>query len=522
VIGRQSFEYIRDVAATHIGYRFDDGSEFLVESRLLPVARERNCGSVNELIRLMQRGVIEDVEQLLVEALADRETAFFRDFWPFEALRNQLLPELKTKRSAQQKLVVWSIGCSTGQEPYSVALLLHEYLPDLLKWNIQILASDISHQTLAIAKEARYNQIEANRGLPVSLLVKYFQKEGTNWRLKPEVSRLVTFAPINLMEPESWPEVREADLVLVRNVIGRFAKESQQDILRGILGRMNPESCLFLGAKETAAGIETDFEAIKFDKAVCFRPQASALAAQQQAAASAAGLGGSAQAQQNWSRLAKLAIRPGALNVRETRKILMADENLQKRVLTPTAQAMRAGRTQAKSLDDALPEISKDQLLAAAFCEPVMLAVNETFTAMLPTGLEAVPLDSVATDWSGQMVMGFRFSGAATGSVTIRFIPDFASKMAAPVLGLEAKDVEPEMAKQMVAQAGSLVSGRFQAVLREAGLECEVQDSEITQVNKFGLEVPSNAAHQPFAFRSEGQPILVDLVVSTGQRPKQP
>ena len=271
VISRPGIEYIRDVLSRRAGFCIQAGLEYLLESRLLPLAREHKASSVNEFIRMMQSGAIRDSEQVLVESLADKETSFFRDVRPFETLRRNVLPELIVRRAEVKKLSVFCAGCSTGQEPYSVALVLHEYFPELLSWDLRILAGDISMEVLRAAETALYNQLEINRGLPVALLVKYFQKDGLGWRLKPEVGRLVEFFQINLLG--DWPSLPNLDIVFLRNVLSRFAPEVQTDMIKNVVRRLKPDGCLVLGAKETPPGIADYFEELRFDKIVCYRPK---------------------------------------------------------------------------------------------------------------------------------------------------------------------------------------------------------------------------------------------------------
>ena len=157
--------------------------------------------------------------------MTTNETSFFRDIRPFEAIREVLMPELMRRRSATRRLNIWSAACSTGQEPYSLAMLLRDHFPELNSWNLQLLASDLSSEVLEKAKAGRYTQLEVNRGMPAHLLVRYFKRHALDWTVVDEVRRMIDFQVINLID--SWPSMPLLDLVLIRNVLIYFEAESK-------------------------------------------------------------------------------------------------------------------------------------------------------------------------------------------------------------------------------------------------------------------------------------------------------
>src|SRR5262245_61978404 len=161
----QDFDFIRWLVQQRSAIALEADKEYLVEARLTPIVRELNLGSIGELVNRLRSGPANGLHARVAEALATSETSFFRDHHPFEALRKTVLPDLVRRRGAERRLNIWCAACSTGQEPYSVALLLREHFPELAEWEIRLLASDFSREILTRARAGRYNQIEANRGL---------------------------------------------------------------------------------------------------------------------------------------------------------------------------------------------------------------------------------------------------------------------------------------------------------------------------------------------------------------------
>ena len=268
-ISASEFAYVRKLVADHAAINLEFGQEYLVESRLAAVAGKYGVGSASEFISRAVTKPSEELKQKIIEAITTNETLFFRDAHPFEALRKDLLPEFLQKNIRERSLAIWCAACSTGQEPYSIALLLREHFPQVLGWDLEILATDLSEEALARAREARYSQFEVNRGLPEALLLKYFLHQGTDWVLHDEVRPMVNFRHLNLAR--NWPALPQFDLILLRNVLIYFSVPMKQKILAIVRRCLKPNGYLFLGTAETAMNLDAAFEQVQFGRASCYR-----------------------------------------------------------------------------------------------------------------------------------------------------------------------------------------------------------------------------------------------------------
>ncbi|MCZ7527731.1 MAG: protein-glutamate O-methyltransferase CheR [Acidimicrobiia bacterium] len=266
------FDYIRELVRNRSAIVLDPGKEYLVESRLVPLARSEGLESIADLVSELRNGSgAGRLATQVVEAMTTNETSFFRDVHPFEALRSAVLPDLLKKRSGERALTIWCGAASSGQEPYSIAMTIKEHFPELGGWSIRFLATDLSTEMLEKARAGRYAQIEANRGLPAHLLVKYFERRGTGWQVKDELRGMVDYRPLNLIEP--WPSLPRCDLVFLRNVLIYFDVETKRAILEKIRQVLRPDGYLFLGAAETTMNIHDGFERVPIDRAGCYRPR---------------------------------------------------------------------------------------------------------------------------------------------------------------------------------------------------------------------------------------------------------
>jgi chemotaxis protein methyltransferase CheR len=192
--------------------------------------------------------------------MTTNETSFFRDHHLFDALRRSILPDLIQKREGERKLDIWCAASSSGQEPYTIAMVLREYFPELCEWTVGLVATDISTEMLNRARTGRFDQLEVNRGLPAPMLVKYFLQHGSEWQLKDEVRQMVEFRPLNLVK--AWPGMPPVDLVFLRNVMLYFDVESRRQILGRIRQLLQPDGYLFLGATETTLNTDDAFERV--------------------------------------------------------------------------------------------------------------------------------------------------------------------------------------------------------------------------------------------------------------------
>jgi chemotaxis protein methyltransferase CheR len=267
------FEYLRKLILRHTSTTLEPGKEYLAEARLYALATGEGFPSVAALLEALQ---LEDEDGPLhrktAEAMLNYETSFFRDHYPFEAIGDLLLPEILGTRARERVLRIWSAASSSGQEIYSVAMLLRERFPELAGWDIQLLASDVSDSALERARSGMFAQIEVNRGLPAKLLVKYFERTGAQWRIREEIRRMVRFERIDLAG--RWPGFEPMDLVLLRNVLLYFGHETRADVLRRVHGTLRSGGYLFLGGGESAPGPALPFEPVRTTKAVCYRHRA--------------------------------------------------------------------------------------------------------------------------------------------------------------------------------------------------------------------------------------------------------
>ena len=266
------YDYLRQLMRERTGIVLEPGKEYFVEVRLAALADEHGFGTVQRLLDGLQ---IEEpwgiLHRTVAESLAVTETSFFRDLHPFEEMRDTILPRIIEARRATRAIHIWCTSVATGQEPYSVAMLLQEHFPELADWRMRLIASDFSHAMLRRAREGLYTQIEVNRGLPAPYLLRYFAKEGLDWRIRADLRNRVEFRQVNLVEP--WPVLPPLDLVLMRNVLIYFSADTRHRVLRNLAEVMNPDGVLFLGSTETTMPADAAFEPVAFRDTVVHRPR---------------------------------------------------------------------------------------------------------------------------------------------------------------------------------------------------------------------------------------------------------
>jgi chemotaxis protein methyltransferase CheR len=263
------FDYIRNLVHERSALVLEPGKEYLVESRLGPVAIQEGFSSLDRLIERLRTNPYGPLHRKVIEAMTINETTFFRDPRPFEVLKTVVLPELIKKRAEDRALNVWFAACSSGQEPYSFAMLLREHFPSVSGWDCRLIASDISRDVLARGRNGLYTQLEVNRGLPAPLLLKYFRKVDHGWQLCPEVRRMVTFQEINLIE--AWPALPRMDIVFMRNVLIYFSVDAKKAILTRVSRLLRPGGFLFLGGSETPMYLDKTFQPVPPERPALFR-----------------------------------------------------------------------------------------------------------------------------------------------------------------------------------------------------------------------------------------------------------
>jgi len=267
----QEFEYLRQFLAHHSAVMLDEGKGYLAESRLTPLAYREGMDSVQELLEHIRKTSFDDLHRKVLDAMMNNETWFFRDHLPFEALRRVILPELLADRAALQRLNIWSAASSSGQEAYSIAMMIQEEFGGLPGWTISILGTDLSSAILERARSGRYSQLEINRGLPAKYLAKYFTRDGSDWILSPVIRSKVEFRELNLAT--QWDNLPRFDTVFFRNVLIYFEVEKKREMFSRIVSTMKPDGYLLLGAAETTYGLSERFVRISWDKTAYFRPK---------------------------------------------------------------------------------------------------------------------------------------------------------------------------------------------------------------------------------------------------------
>jgi chemotaxis protein methyltransferase CheR len=265
------FAFLRDLLRRRTGVVIDDSKQYLVVARLLPIVRQRAIPSLDTLVDRIRKTGDKALEKDVLNAMMTHETSFFRDKSPYETLR-QLVTEMIPKRSAHRQLVIWSAACSTGQEPYSMAMLLNEHFPDLVAtWRIRIIATDISEPVLARAREGVFSELETNRGLPAELLKKYFRPLQGKWSIVQECRRLVEFRVLNLNGP--WPALPPCDVIFLRNVMLYFDVPTRAALVTKMRRVLKPDGALFLGGAETMIGIDTGYDRLAGAGCSYYRPK---------------------------------------------------------------------------------------------------------------------------------------------------------------------------------------------------------------------------------------------------------
>jgi chemotaxis protein methyltransferase CheR len=257
-MNNDDFNYLSKLLKDRSGLVLTADKGYLLESRLLPVARKWELKSLDELAqRLRQRGesgLIRDI----VEAMTTNESFFFRDAKPFDQFRQVVLPALLQARAAQRHIKIWSAACSSGQEPYSLAMILNEEKAKLAGWTVDILATDLSTEILAKAQAGAYSQFEVQRGLPIQLMIKYFKQNGDRWQLDPSIRSMVKFRPFNLLD--DLGVLGTFDVVFCRNVLIYFDQQTKTMILDRMARQFQGSGFLYLGGAETVVGLTTKFQ----------------------------------------------------------------------------------------------------------------------------------------------------------------------------------------------------------------------------------------------------------------------
>ncbi|MBV9460591.1 MAG: protein-glutamate O-methyltransferase CheR [Bradyrhizobium sp.] len=262
------YEYLRKLLRDQSGLDLSTDKQYLIESRLLPLARKAGLPGISDLVQKMKGGSNALITQV-VEAMTTNETFFFRDKVPFEHFRDTIMPEMLKARAARKSLRIWCAAGSTGQEPYSLAMCLKEMSAALSGWRIEILATDLSQEVLEKSRTGIYSQFEVQRGLPIQMLVKYFKQIGELWQINPDIRAMVAHRQLNLLH--DFGQLGSFDVIFCRNVLIYFDQETKANIFGRLARSMESDGFLVLGAAETVVGLTEAFKPIG-DRRGLYRP----------------------------------------------------------------------------------------------------------------------------------------------------------------------------------------------------------------------------------------------------------
>src|SRR5262249_21355224 len=270
------YDYVRKLVKERSGLMLSADKQYLVESRLLPVARKIGAAGLPELIMKLKVPGGEALVVDVVEAMTTNESFFYRDKIPFDHFRDLIVPDMLKARASQRRIRIWCSAASTGQEPYSLAMILKELSSQLAGWRVEIIGTDLSTEVLEKAKAGIYSQFEVQRGLPIQMLVKYFTQHGETWQLSPEIRAMVQYRPLNLLS--DFSHLGRFDVVFCRNVLIYFDQPTKIDVLGRIARIMEHDGVLVLGAAETVVGLTDAFKPVA-DRRGLYAPNPAAVVA---------------------------------------------------------------------------------------------------------------------------------------------------------------------------------------------------------------------------------------------------
>ena len=251
------YEYLRKLLKDQSGLDLSADKQYLIESRLLPLARKSGVPGISELVQKMKAGSASLVTQV-VEAMTTNETFFFRDKVPFDHFRQLIMPEILKARASRKSVRIWCAAGSTGQEPYSLAMCLKEMGAALAGWRTEIIATDLSQEVLEKSKAGIYSQFEVQRGLPIQMLVKYFKQTGEFWQINPDIRSMVQHRQLNLLH--DFSQLGTFDVIFCRNVLIYFDQDTKINIFNRLHRATEPDGFLALGAAETVVGLTEAFK----------------------------------------------------------------------------------------------------------------------------------------------------------------------------------------------------------------------------------------------------------------------
>lgn len=263
------FELLSRTVRDRSGLVLTADKSYLLESRLLPVARKFGLGDLDGIVAKLRSGPGQDLLRAVTEAMTTNETLFFRDTKPFDQLKRVVLPKLIEARGSKRSVRIWCAACSSGQEPYSIAMILEEEGAKLAGWRFEILATDLSGEMVERAKAGLFSQFEVQRGLPIQLLMKYFKQQEDRWQISDRLRQMVTFRELNLLQ--DFRSLGQFDIVFCRNVLIYFDQPTKTVILERVHACLPEDGTLYLGGAETVLGITDKFEPVPGERGL-YRP----------------------------------------------------------------------------------------------------------------------------------------------------------------------------------------------------------------------------------------------------------
>jgi chemotaxis protein methyltransferase CheR len=267
------YEYLRKCLKERSGLVLSADKQYLVESRLLPVARSAGFANLGDLVRALMLGNADALMTAVVEAMMTHESFFFRDKLPFDLFRQTIMPALIAARGSVRAIRIWCAAASTGQEPYSLAMCLREMGQKIAGWRIELLATDLGNDVLEKARQGLYSQFEVQRGLPIQLLIKHFTQVGELWQIAPDIRSMVKYQQLNLLA--DFARLGRFDLILCRNVLIYFDTETKISVLNRLARSTASDGYLMLGAAETVIGLTNSFKVVP-DKRGLYVPNIAA------------------------------------------------------------------------------------------------------------------------------------------------------------------------------------------------------------------------------------------------------
>ena len=254
------YDYLRKLLKERSGLVLSADKQYLVESRLLPLARKIGVSHLSDLVAKLKAPGSERLIVDVVEAMTTNESFFYRDKIPFDHLREFMIPSLLKARATQRRIRIWCAAASTGQEPYSISMILKEMAAQVAGWRIEIIATDLSNEVLEKARAGLYSQFEVQRGLPIQMLMKYFTQAGETWQISPEIKAMVQYRPLNLLS--DFGHLGSFDIIFCRNVLIYFDRPTKTDVLDRLARQMPEGAYLVLGAAETVMGLTEAFRPV--------------------------------------------------------------------------------------------------------------------------------------------------------------------------------------------------------------------------------------------------------------------